>query len=197
MAEVTQQNTMIIGIDIGLMGAIACIDEDGKFVGVWDTPIVKIPKMVGKKGKEVKKIVSAYNLSGISQIFNNLIAPYIQRPFKCFIEEALIIMGGGKKRFNVKTNISLARCQGIFEGVSTSYGMNPSTVDPRIWQKHFGISGKNGDTGDQSIAIAKSLFPDVEFETKRGRKLDGRSDALLLAYYGMITMKTGETPVDK
>lgn len=189
MAEMINKKKLIIGVDIGLMGAIACINEDGKFVGVWDTPINKVTKLVGKKGKEVEKHVSVYNISAIRLVLSSLVAHYAMYDFKCFIEEALIIMGGGKKRFNVKTNVSLARCQGIFEGVSMSYGMDPSTVDPRIWQKYFGISGKKGDTGDQSIIIANSLFPTVEFKTKRGRKLDGRADALLLAYYGVQTMK--------
>ena len=184
---------MVIGIDIGLMGAIACIDEDRNYIGVWDTPIKKVIKLVGRKGKEVEKHVSVYNINAIESIFSSLIVKYQTCNFTCFIEEALIIMGGGVKRFNAKTNVSLARCQGLFEGVSACHTNSQITVDPRVWQKHFGISGKKGDTGDQSISIAKSMFPNVEFETERGRKLDGRADAILLACYGLHYMKIRAT----
>ncbi len=188
---------LIIGIDIGLMGSIACIDEDGKFIYSSNTPINKRYKLVGRKGKEIKKRVSEYDIQKINEIMLNLVDKYPTHKFKCFIEEALIIVGGGKKRFNAKTNVSLARCQGIFEGIATSYRMNPEIVDPRVWQKHFGISGKNGDTGDQSVTIAKSLFPEIKFYTNRGRRLDGLSDAILLAYYGMSMIKTRSISIDQ
>jgi len=32
--------------------------------------------------------------------------------------------------------------------------------------------------------IAERLFPDLEFRTKRGKALDGRADASLLAEWG-------------
>lgn len=58
-------------------------------------------------------------------------------------------------------------------------------VLPKEWQKEFGIkSAKGDDTKHQSYLVAARMFPSVELVTMRGRIIDGRSDALLIAEYG-------------
>jgi len=164
---------MFVGVDIGLKGAIACIDDSENLIGVWDTPTLTIKETTGKKVKKRTK----YNISEIHSIFskNNggIEAHY-------FIEEALTIMGN----FTIKTSVSLSHCQGMFEGAAFAYSNRVQTVKPQKWQSYFGMSKKKGNTKDQSIYIASGLYPTVEFKTKRGRVLDGRADAILLALYG-------------
>jgi len=164
---------VFIGVDIGLKGAIACIDDSENLIGVWDTPTLIVKKTVRKKIKKSTK----YNIPEIHNIFtvsNNGVETH------CFIEEALTIMGN----FTIKTSVSLSHCQGIFEGAAFAHSSHVQIIKPQKWQSYFGISKKKGDTKDQSIYIASGLYPTVEFKTKRGRVLDGRADAILLALYG-------------
>ena len=55
-------------------------------------------------------------------------------------------------------------------------------ITPRKWQKEMFDSAKRlDDTKKQSFERASRLFPNIELKTKRGKILDGRCDALLLA----------------
>jgi crossover junction endodeoxyribonuclease RuvC len=54
-------------------------------------------------------------------------------------------------------------------------------VHPAKWKKEFSLIGK--DKKD-SVKVAKQLFPYLDYETERGRLLDGRAEAMLLAEYG-------------
>ena len=57
-------------------------------------------------------------------------------------------------------------------------------VSPRKWQGVVYDSAKKLDNPKkQSYELASRLFPDLEFKTKRGKILDGRTDAILIAEY--------------
>ena len=61
-------------------------------------------------------------------------------------------------------------------------------VTPRKWQKVVYDSAKKlDDPKRQSFELASRLFPTLEFKTRRGRILDGRSDAMLIAEYARKT----------
>jgi len=61
-------------------------------------------------------------------------------------------------------------------------------VTPRKWQKEVYDSAKKmPDPKKVSFERASRLFPKLEFKTKRGKILDGRSDAMLIAYYCQMT----------
>ena len=58
---------------------------------------------------------------------------------------------------------------------------------PRKWQKEVYDSAKKmPDPKKVSFERASRLFPKLEFK-KRGKILDGRSDAMLIAYYCQMT----------
>lgn len=54
------------------------------------------------------------------------------------------------------------------------------TIHPSIWKKEFSLIKKDKKA---SVKVAQQLFPGIEFYTPRGRMLDGRAEALLLAEY--------------
>ena len=176
------KNKIIVGIDIGLIGAIVCITPESRIVA-FDMPVLKLP-VLNKKGQPIKKKTkTVYDITKIVDIFKNP-AP---RNYMVFIEKAQILPHG----FTIKGNIGVARCQAIFEGVLTALGFKYEIVNPKIWQLYFGIETKKDsvgkvteDTKEQSMKKAKELFPSLMLETERGRILDGRADAALIAYYG-------------
>jgi hypothetical protein len=168
----------IVGVDLGLKGAIAFTGGMGP--GVIDMPTIKV-----QSGRKLKQ---RYGRGEIIQTMRVL-----HPNDRVFIEKALIIPKG----FMVQTNVLMARCEEIIIMACLQLGVPYALVEPKEWQKSFGISGKKGDTGDQSIEIAKKLYPDIKFETPKGRKLDGRADALLIAEYGRMLLKREEGQIIK
>ena len=61
-------------------------------------------------------------------------------------------------------------------------------VSPRKWQGLIYDSAKKLDNPkQQSFERASRLFPGLEFKTKRGKILDGRSDAMLITEFARRT----------
>lgn len=173
---------VIIGIDIGLKGAIAVInttdptERSRRGSMTWDTPLKRIKKF-RKRGKP--KTIATYDINKIKDILSGIIINNPGDTVICFVEGAQILPKG----FTIKANTGLAKCQGILEGVLTSIGIRYYIINPQDWQKAIGIAGKK-KSGDANVQMAKRLHPDIQFETAKGRVLDGRADALLIAEYG-------------
>ena len=159
----------VIGVDVGLEGAIACLDEKGKVLFVQDMPVVFVKK--GRKQVrliDVREVVRIFARVG-KQVFV-MIEKTSPAPAKCSTPQA---------------NWGLGYGAGVIEGVVVAKGLKYEKVEPREWQKYFKFPGqKRGQTKEMSYYRASQLFPDVELKTERGRVLDGRADALLIAEYG-------------
>jgi hypothetical protein len=172
----------VIGIDPGKSGAITIIYLNGA-VDVYDMPTIK----EGKKGKE--KI----DPHALAVIMKNLPEAY-----------ALIEEQNALTRFDPVAKRSVA--QGAVSNVSLGYGYGLvimglamanipfESVPPKVWQKYFRISGNN--TKEQAHSIAQRLFPSLEFQTPRGRLLDGRCDSILIAEYGRRRMHGDRSKYD-
>ena len=71
-----------------------------------------------------------------------------------------------------------------WQAILACYKIPYEFITPRMWQKSmFDSAKKQKDTKTQSVELASRLYPNIEFKTQRGRKLDGRADALLIATY--------------
>ena len=163
--------TIIIGIDPGLDGGIATIYGGG------DIGVSAMPSFVKQPNK--KRLFDEDTISDL------LWGDHAENTFHAFVEKAQAMPNQGcVSMFNYGVGFGLLR------GVLAAYKMPYTLVPPRTWQKHFGISGKKGNTKAQSIAIAKELFPDVNlFRTPRCKKEhDGMADSLLIAEYGRQTL---------
>jgi len=161
-------NRYYIGVDPGLKGAIAIIDQDGKVVRVTDTPTLTFKK--GKKNK------TEYNVVAIK----NLLASFPLTQTTVVLEKMQSMPPG----IRVQASFSLGYSQGLFEGLLSALNIPYQLVIPRTWQKHFEITKFKGDSKAQSYMIASKLFPTAEFTGPRGGVKDGRTDAALIAKYG-------------
>jgi hypothetical protein len=154
----------VVGIDIGLSGAVAALCTD-KTIMLFDMPVLDTDN--GKK----------YNIKRLIEILGtiNKGSPIV------FVEKAIILPRG----FNIKAPTSLAYCEGLLEGLLKSLQIDYRHIHPKTWQAMFKINKtKDSDTKEQAMKIAKELFPQSTLETKRGKQLDGRADALLIAEAG-------------
>lgn len=59
-------------------------------------------------------------------------------------------------------------------------GIPVRLVRPAVWKRSLGLGKDKAD----AVQRAKSLAPDMDLETPRGRLLDGKAEAMLIAYYG-------------
>jgi len=75
-----------------------------------------------------------------------------------------------------------------------NYGFD--LVTPKVWQKTVGIPNKKPKEKRTSAQLkklvekqCKQLYPGCDIYTPRGKLLDGRSDALMIAHYCMLKYK--------
>jgi len=165
MEESLVLNNIYIGIDPGLAGGIAIIIDSDNYI-VYDMPIIK----VGKYNKLVPRM--------IRDIITGSITGNTYKSENCFcvIEKSQAMPGQG-----VCSMHTIGLNYGIIVGILACLGIEYIEISSRKWQKEF---FEPGDTKVKSVNIASNLFPKCEFVTKRGRKIDGRADAMLMAEYG-------------
>jgi len=66
---------------------------------------------------------------------------------------------------------------------------------PQTWQKGLVKKSDGQTTKERAYKVASRLFPAAELKGPRGGHLDGRSDALLMAWYGMGYYNLNSNPV--
>jgi len=88
---------------------------------------------------------------------------------------------------SAKSNFTFGKNVGIATTIAeiATHGQTIKTVTPKIWQKYIGITAKGKAIKKQVAEIAQSLYPAAIIHGKRGGLLDGRSDALMIAHYGL------------
>jgi len=153
----------IVGIDPGLSGAVAYLLEDN--ILFWDTPTLTI-----KSGKKIKR---EYNIPAMVEILKDcLLTQYVA------LEKIHSMPGQG-----VRSMFSIGEGYGLWKGIIVTLGDPLILVTPQSWKKVM-MQGM-GKEKDASVLRASELFPQIadQLVTPRGRKLDGRADALLIAKY--------------
>ena len=150
---------LIAGIDPGANGAIAVLDSlNPDSVALLD----------------LKKTT-------INNIHNWLHSQLRFRGNEIWVEDIHSMHG-----MSAKSNFSFGKNLGIVTTIAELLkGIPPKTVTPKVWQKYVGVTAKGKAIKKQVAKIAQYLYPQAELHGKRGGLLDGRSDALMIAYYGL------------
>jgi hypothetical protein len=88
---------------------------------------------------------------------------------------------------SAKSNFTFGRNLGSIHAIAeiNCFGRIPSTVAPKVWQKFAGVTAKGKWIKKEVAQIATKLYPTANIRGKRGGLLDGRSDALMIAHYGL------------
>ena len=154
-----------IGIDPGLAGAIAILNDNDIMVCVFDMPIMAgTGKRQQVNAAQLAKMLR--NSSGdLKYGGEGLVTAYLER-------------ASAMPRQGVSSMFSFGCSYGIIIGVLSTLRIPTVIVSPRTWKKKAGLIGKEKDA---ARALAQQLYPDAEL----GRKRDiGRADALLIARFG-------------
>lgn len=150
---------MLIGIDPGLTGAIAWLDNKKALVNVVDMPLMA---STGKKQQ--------INAAELSKILN---LKYKVRPTVIVERVSAMPEQGVTAMFNFGLSY------GVIQGVVAALQLPMVLVTPGAWKKKAGLSGKSKDA---ARALAQQYYP----EAALGRKKDiGRADAILIARFGV------------
>ena len=151
----------IIGVDPGISGALALLEE-----GTWKiSDLVDMPVMAGTgtrqqvNGAELAKILRLWNKEGLVKC--------------CYLERVSAFPGEG-----VVSVFSFGEGYGVVKGVLATLGIPYILVPPQQWKKKCGLIKQ---PKDRARTIAQQLYPYVELDRK---KYCGRADAILIARFG-------------
>lgn len=162
--------TIILGIDNGLAGAIATIDTDTGLRTVRDTPAGGGVYLVG----EMANMLREYG----EQRLND-------SQVRCFIETAQAMPGQG-----VSSTFKIGLGHGTWRGILAALRIPYVLVSPAVWKGAMGVQAPKGSTGTQrkhiAVAKAQQMFPELAEQLLVSK--DGRSEALLIAAYGLRTI---------
>ena len=151
-----------IGIDPGLSGAIAAVDESGKVKFVDDLPTISSSK--GKKElhlPEVAKIVSRL-MSDTGLVFGA-------------VEKV-----GARPGQGVVSMFRFGLATGQMHGILTGMKIPIILVRPQVWQKEFLRYTDGPDNKAKSVLAASYRFPDISLPRKKDH---GKAEALLIAEF--------------
>ena len=161
---------LIAGIDPGVNGAIAVLDSEN-------------PDSVALLDLRKHSIITIHEW---------LVEELDYHPSIFWIEDVHSMHG-----MSAKSNFGFGKNLGIVTAIAEiTRGDAPkkhkptiNKVTPKVWQKYIGVTAKGKAIKKQVAKIAQYLYPQAELHGKRGGLLDGRSDALMIAYYGLHNLK--------
>ena len=154
---------LIAGIDPGVNGAIAVLDSEN-------------PDSVALLDLKKHSTITIHEW---------LVEELDYHPSIFWIEDVHSMHG-----MSAKSNFRFGKNIGMITAVAELFRNELSnTVTPKVWQKYIGVTAKGKAIKKQVAKIAQYLYPQAELHGKRGGLLDGRSDALMIAYYGLHNLK--------
>lgn len=150
---------MIIGIDPGVDGAIAVLDDDFTYYSVWDMPTMAL--------SQNKRQVNGAELAEMLKRRESLphLVAYVERV-------------GSMPHQGVASMFNFGVSYGVVLGVLATLSIPMVLITPGVWKKRAGLTGK---PKEMARTLAQQLYPQAPL----GRKRDiGRADALLIARFG-------------
>ena len=146
------------GVDPGQRGALAALDERGQPLDVWD---------LAYAGNDLDVVW----LAGILAEFDG--------PAFAAVERQLPLHPAGR-RAGLTSTFENGRNYGALLATFALLGIPVHDPTPSQWKRSLRLGRDKG----AAVALARKLFPTISLRTPRGRALDGRAEALLLAEFG-------------
>ena len=173
--KLLESQSIIIGIDNGLKGAIVAIDQNAKLVGWWDTPTILL-----KQGKSKKQTFAPPSMA---QIINLLLTE--QPTLMVWLEVA-----GAMPKQGLSSTFQTGRGFGLWEGIVAGLGLRYDITHPKTWTKETLKDVPAGDPKQRSMVKCQRIFPEIPLTRPNGSilSMDGRSDAALIAYFGWMQL---------
>jgi crossover junction endodeoxyribonuclease RuvC len=152
---------LVLGIDIGLSGALALLDNDGTLLSVEDMPCLKD----GPAGRR------AVNAPLLAQIV------FASHADHAFVESVNARPGEGPTGA-----FAFGRARGVIEGVLAAAGLPCGFLTPSTWKRAVGLTLASKDAARSEVIRRYPAKSDL-FKHKCD---DGRAEAVLIAIAGLI-----------
>lgn len=150
--------TLCIGIDPGLSGAIAILDQAGELVSVTDLPVIRDLSLAWIDGNELQSIILGA-LQG--------------RTAGAIIERVSSMPGQG-----IASSFQFGVGFGSVLSVLQALHIPLEFVTASVWKRFYGLSKDK----QASLHKARLLYPAAELHLA---KHDGRAESLLIARYAL------------
>ena len=158
----------IIGIDPGLSGAIAII-ENNTVLGIFDMPVMA----EGKKNK--RQLNSAH----LVKLLNDNISK--EEEVSVVVEQVNAMPGQG-----VTSMFNFGQTFGAIKGICAALGLPIFFVRPSKWKKHFELINSSKDS---SRTKAIEMYPSLSNDLSKKKDVN-KSDAILIArFYSETRLK--------
>ena len=158
----------IIGIDPGLSGAIAVL-EDNKVLNIFDIPVMS----EGKKNK--RQLNSALLVSLLRENITN------NEEVAVVVEQVNAMPGQG-----VTSMFNFGQTFGAIKGICAALGLPIFFVRPSKWKKHFELINSSKDSSRTKVI---EMYPSLSNELSKKKDVN-KSDAILIArFYSETRLK--------
>ena len=152
----------IIGIDPGLNGAIAIL-EDNKVLDILDMPVMP-------EGKKNKRQLNSAQL--VKYIKDNLDEK--SKEIVVVVEQVNAMPGQG-----VTSMFNFGQTFGAIKGICAALGLPIFFVRPAKWKKYFGLINSSKDA---SRTKAIEMYPSISDQPSKKKDVN-KSDAILIARF--------------
>ncbi len=154
----------IIGIDGGVTGAIAFLDDAGALVNVYDMPTFTCT-VNGKERQQLDPVAFKQRCQALG--FG--------------LDLVLFEEGQGVREQSAAAAYKYGFTNGQTVGIVATLGLPYEFVRPDVWKRALGLIGKSKD---DSRRLAQQLYPvDAVSFSRKGDH--GRAEATLIAHYGL------------
>ena len=160
----------IIGIDPGLSGAIAVL-ENNKVINIFDIPVMS----EGKKNK--KQLNSALLVNLLKENINK------DEEVAVVIEQVNTMPGQG-----VTSMFNFGQTFGALKGICAALELPIFFVRPSKWKKHFELINSSKDASRTKVI---EMYPKLSNQLAKKKDVN-KSDAILIAKFFSETRLTGE-----
>ena len=158
----------IIGIDPGLSGAIAVL-ENNKVLNIFDIPVMS----EGKKNK--RQLNSALLVNLLKENINK------EEEVAVVVEQVNAMPGQG-----VTSMFNFGQTFGAIKGVCAAMGLPIFFVRPSKWKKHYELINASKDS---SRTKAIEMYPSLSDQLSKKKDVN-KSDAILIArFYSETRLK--------
>ncbi len=151
----------IIGIDPGLRGAIAIL-EDKKVFSVSDMPVMA-------EGKKNKRQLNSAQLVNIIRENTNP-----KEDIAVVVEQVNAMPGQG-----VTSMFNFGQTFGAIKGICAALGLPIFFVRPSKWKKHFNLINSSKDSSRTKVI---EMYPSLSSQLAKKKDVN-KSDAILIARY--------------
>ena len=157
--------SVVVGIDLGVTGAISAIDTRG------DAVIHDLPILQDDSGKRL-------DAPSFIRLLRTLIPA---SDAGCVVTENVHVMRVAGRAMAHSTETTLVGLRYAVHAACDIARIRMHFVSPQAWKRHYGIKGDK--TGAAAREVARRLYPTRADDLKRVKD-HNRAESLLIAHYG-------------